>query len=119
MSEIYHIVVMRRGVASQIQLNFVSREAAKVAFDALLALGTLPPLSGSQRLTIEDDFGAMIAYDPDDMGHVCLVSAAGSLEMQSTVLLMQGRSQAKANRQAQADPMMNSKLIQPAHPGSM
>src|SRR6266702_6328654 len=87
MTELYHVVVQRRGIAASIQLNFGSRVSALAAFDILT--GSLP--GRSRTVVIGDDYGSTIAFDPEDIGHVMLVSVAGSLEMQAIYAVMHAR----------------------------
>ena len=99
MSELYHVIVQRRGIAAQIQLNFIAKGIALDAFETLS--GHL-----SRRVAIEDSYGTTIAFDPDDIGHVMLLDAGGALDMQATFAVMQARAQAEAEAQAKRDPVI-------------
>ncbi len=112
MSELYHVLVIRRGLAHQIQLNYTSKAAAEEAFSTLSS-----PLRADQRLTLEDGFGSKITFDPIDIGHVMFQDTGRILEMQSISTLMQARAQSKANAQASADPMIQRNgILVPANP---
>lgn len=113
MTDLYHVVVQRRGIPAALQLNFTSKVPAQDAFETLSA-------HLSRRVAIEDSYGSTIAFDPDDIGHVMLVSAAGSLEMQATYAVMQARAQAEAQSQAQRDPKITrGGLVIPAMAGEL
>jgi len=119
MTELYHVVVQRRGIAAALQLNYHSKDDANEAFLALIEPST-NGATGFQRTVVMDNYGSTIAFDPNDIGHVMLVSAAGSLEMQAIYAVMNARAQAEAQAQAQRDPKITrGGLVIPVMPGEM
>ncbi len=116
MSELYHVLVIRRGLAHQIQLNYTSKAAAEEAFETLSKLEQR--IGGvSPRLVLEDGFGAKVSFDYRDIGHVMFQDTGRTLEMQMISTLMQARAQAKANADAQRDPMIQRNgILVPANP---
>ena len=112
MSELYHVVVLRRTTPAQVQLNYISKGNATEAFERLRH-----GLTG--RETFEDSYGSRISFDPEDIGHVMFLDAGRVLDMRATSALMEARSQANANSQAARDPVLARRngLLVPAGPG--
>lgn len=71
---LFSIVVQRRLQAGQVGLHYRSKDAANNALAAL-------PLLTARKI-IEDDFGNKVSFDPEDIGNVCLVDIAQSMEQQ-------------------------------------
>ena len=113
MSELYHVTVQRKGIATQMQMNYTSKEAAMDAFDALDLLGR----EGTRRLVLEDSFGVRISFDPDDIGHVSFLDASRVLEMRAISTLMEMGAQAEVQKR-QAFAQRNGILV-PAGPGDI
>lgn len=100
MSGLYTILVMFRGGQRQVNLVYQSAEAAENAWDRMVY--------GDDHSVFEDGYGSRLCICgmATSVEAVLLQDAGRAQEAQIEMVLLQARSQSRANTRAQHDPMI-------------
>lgn len=121
MSELFSIVVQRRHQPGQVVMQFKARDTAETAF---AAIRDMVPRGGATMIggfpthrVMEDDFGCKVDFDLTDIGNICFVDVAQSIEQQASQADMANRVNAQIQANAQREMMKRAPHILAAPPG--
>lgn len=99
------VIVRRKGLADQVQLNFSTEDAANNAFAKIHSL-TGPAV-------FSDSFGVKLWIMPEEVGPVTLIDVERNLEFKSLDALMVARANATVQKRAAADPALQQRVMMP------